>query len=201
MRQGAPHCHPRAIRPIPAAGSCMPSSSATRSPASVHQRDRARPGIGVAPDSFAQRSAARRACPPSTVGPATSPRWWRAGSPTTFANFEARPEQVCFDIWHAPGRDFRGNALATLKERGLNPGFFARTVHHVDTFRRCTPCGPANCASITAADRRLVVSHLWRHWASAASSGTTRTQLRNGVDRRRFFAGTGCDRRRVAARD
>src|SRR5215475_2356962 len=37
-----------------------------------------------------------------------------------------------FDVWHAQD-GISGNALATLKERGLINGF-ARTVHHIDTF-------------------------------------------------------------------
>src|SRR6266481_4590660 len=47
-------------------------------------------------------------------------------------HFERRQNR-CFDLWHAQD-GISGNALATLKERGLIPGF-ARTVHHIDTFR------------------------------------------------------------------
>ena len=45
--------------------------------------------------------------------------------------FEPAPNRN-FDVWHAQD-GISGNALATLKERGLIAGF-ARTVHHVDTF-------------------------------------------------------------------
>ena len=46
-------------------------------------------------------------------------------------HFERAPNRG-FDIWHAQD-GISGNALATLKKRGLIAGF-ARTVHHVDSF-------------------------------------------------------------------
>jgi glycosyltransferase-like protein len=88
----------------------------------------------------------------------------------------------CFDIWHAQD-GISGNALATLKERGLIPGF-ARTVHHVDTFDDAR-LAALQLRSITAADRRLVVSRLWRRWLRR-ELGQDAHLVRNGVDTRRF---------------
>ena len=65
-----------------------------------------------------------------------------------------RPENRRFDVWHAQD-GISGNALATLKERGLISGF-ARTVHHVDAFdderlsascRRAPSRRPISCSS------------------------------------------------------
>jgi glycosyltransferase-like protein len=87
-----------------------------------------------------------------------------------------------FDVWHAQD-GISGNALATLKERGLIPGF-ARTVHHVDTFddHRLTNL---QLRSITTADRLFVVSRMWRQWL-ARELGCNATHIGNGVDTDRF---------------
>lgn len=87
-----------------------------------------------------------------------------------------------FDVFHAHD-GISGNALASLKERGLIPSF-VRTVHHVDTFED-ERLSALQMRAILAADRCLAVSHLWadhlrRVWGIAAvMSG-------NGVDRGRF---------------
>jgi glycosyltransferase-like protein len=87
-----------------------------------------------------------------------------------------------FDVWHAQD-GISGNALATLKARGLIPGF-VRTVHHVDAF-----ADPRLMAlqtrAITAADRLFVVSRLWQDWL-AATYGRDATLIGNGVDTDRF---------------
>jgi glycosyltransferase-like protein len=87
-----------------------------------------------------------------------------------------------FDIWHAQD-GISGNALATLKERGLIPGF-ARTVHHVDTFEDAH-LEALQSRAIAAADCRLVVSRLWRDWLRR-ERGHDSHQVRNGVDMSRF---------------
>ncbi len=58
-------------------------------------------------------------------------RWSRPAWPIMCATSSCA-EHRRFDVWHAQD-GISGNALATLKERGLISGF-ARTVHHVDTF-------------------------------------------------------------------
>jgi glycosyltransferase-like protein len=87
-----------------------------------------------------------------------------------------------FDIWHAQD-GISGNALATLKERGLIAGY-ARTAHHVDTF-----ADPRLCAlqtrAIASADRLFAVSRLWRDWL-AREFGHTPHLIGNGVDNDRF---------------
>jgi len=87
-----------------------------------------------------------------------------------------------FDIWHAQD-GISGNALATLKERGLIQGF-ARTVHHVDTFDD-DRLSALQLRSITAADCLFVVSRVWRQWL-ARELGREAHHVGNGVDMDRF---------------
>ncbi|QFR33820.1 MSMEG_0565 family glycosyltransferase [Ancylobacter sp. TS-1] len=92
------------------------------------------------------------------------------------------PAQRRFDVFHAQD-GISGNALATLRERGLIAGF-ARTVHHVDTF-----ADPALEAlqrrAIVSADRHFVVSHLWQRLLGEMF-GREATIVGNGVDLARF---------------
>ena len=94
----------------------------------------------------------------------------------------ADPAHRRYDVFHAQD-GISGNALATLKARGLIDGF-VRTVHHVDTF-----ADPRVAAlqdrSIVAAEAHCVVSALWRD-ALAARYGLAATLVGNGVDRARF---------------
>ena len=94
----------------------------------------------------------------------------------------AEPSRRRFDVFHAQD-GISGNALATLKERGLIDGFI-RTVHHIDNF-----ADPRLAAlqerSILAADAHCVVSPLWRD-ALAARYGLSAGLVGNGVDRARF---------------
>jgi glycosyltransferase-like protein len=87
-----------------------------------------------------------------------------------------------FDVWHAQD-GISGNALATLKERGLIGGF-ARTVHHVDAF-----ADPGLLAlqarAITSADRLFAVSRLWCDWL-AREFGRVPHLVGNAVDTERF---------------
>jgi glycosyltransferase-like protein len=87
-----------------------------------------------------------------------------------------------FDIWHAQD-GISGNALATLKERGLIQGF-ARTVHHVDMFDD-ERLSALQLRSITAAAALFVVSRVWRQWVGR-ELGHDAHHVGNGVDMERF---------------
>ena len=87
-----------------------------------------------------------------------------------------------FDIWHAQD-GISGNALATLKQRGLIENF-ARTVHHVDAFDDAR-LSALQLRAITAADRLFVVSCMWRDWLEY-ELGLDACLIGNGVDTSRF---------------
>jgi glycosyltransferase-like protein len=93
------------------------------------------------------------------------------------------PECRRFDVFHAQD-GISGNALATLKLRGL-VGAFARTVHHMDSFAD-TRIATLQVRAIRAADRHFVVSRLWQD-TLARDFGIAATVVGNGVDRD-FFA-------------
>jgi glycosyltransferase-like protein len=101
-----------------------------------------------------------------------------------------------FDIFHAQDA-ISGNALATLKQRGLIR-HFARTVHHLDSFAD-SRLGEWQTRSIAAADELLVVSSLWRE-RIAAEFGRTTTKVGNGVDTVRFSSGARAIDQEVRAR-
>jgi len=94
----------------------------------------------------------------------------------------ADPDHRRFDIWHAQD-GISGNALATLKERGVIPGY-VRTIHHIDHFSdpRLTAL---EMRSIEAADALLVVSRVWRDWLSTRF-GRQAAIVGNGVDTERY---------------
>jgi glycosyltransferase-like protein len=92
------------------------------------------------------------------------------------------PSHRHFDVWHAQD-GISGNALATLRERGLIRGF-ARTVHHVDTFA-APRLSALQARAIASADRLFVVSHLWRD-RLAEEFGRVPHLVGNGVDTERF---------------
>lgn len=87
-----------------------------------------------------------------------------------------------FDVYHAQD-GISGNALATLKERGLIAGF-ARTVHHIDDFpdKRIVRL---QARAIREADGCLTVSALWRD-RLAEAFGIAAAVCGNGVDSNRF---------------
>jgi glycosyltransferase-like protein len=87
-----------------------------------------------------------------------------------------------FDVWHAQD-GISGNALATLKERGLINGF-ARTVHHVDSFAD-PRLSALQTRAIVSADRLFAVSRLWRD-RLARDLGRIADLVGNGVDTQRF---------------
>jgi glycosyltransferase-like protein len=92
------------------------------------------------------------------------------------------PERRGFDVWHAQD-GISGNALATLKERGLIAGF-ARTVHHVDRFEDQRVAAWQR-RSIEAADHLFVVGRLWRDLLAREFSRDA-VHVGNGIDTARF---------------
>ena len=99
-----------------------------------------------------------------------------------YVHYFERAENRRFDIWHAQD-GISGNALATLKERGLIPGF-ARTVHHIDTFDD-ERLSVLQLRAITAADRLFVVSRVWQQ-RLARAVGRDARHVSNGVDMTSF---------------
>lgn len=91
-------------------------------------------------------------------------------------------ERRGFDVWHAQD-GISGNALATLKERGLIAGF-ARTVHHVDSFAD-PRLSTLQARAIASADHLFAVSHLWRDWLAREFDREPHL-IGNGVDTGRF---------------
>jgi glycosyltransferase-like protein len=87
-----------------------------------------------------------------------------------------------FDVYHAED-GISGNALATLKKRGLISSF-ARTVHHIENFvdKRLAVL---QARSIAEADALFVVSETWRDVLNR-SFGRQATIVGNGVDCARF---------------
>jgi glycosyltransferase-like protein len=92
------------------------------------------------------------------------------------------PAHRQFDIFHAQD-SISGNALATLKQRGLIQRF-ARTVHHIDNFQD-HHLSDWQTRSITEADELFVVSELWQS-RLMAEFGRAATRVGNGVDTTRF---------------
>lgn len=88
-----------------------------------------------------------------------------------------------FDIFHAHD-GISGNALATLKERGLISAF-VRTVHHIDRFEDPRLMRLQD-RSIDRGDAFFAVSAVWQA-ALRKDSGITSTVVGNGVDTQRFF--------------
>lgn len=87
-----------------------------------------------------------------------------------------------FDLFHAHD-GISGNALATLKGRGLIAGF-VRTVHHVDAFAD-PRLAELQARSIREADGWFTVSRTWQaHLAEAF--GIAAELSGNGVDGQRF---------------
>lgn len=88
------------------------------------------------------------------------------------------PAACDFDVFHAHD-GIGGNALATLKNRRLIPGF-VRTVHHVDSF--ADPLlAEWQDRSIRAATRLLCVSRTWANWVRD-DFGAEADVVGNGVD-------------------
>jgi glycosyltransferase-like protein len=90
-----------------------------------------------------------------------------------------------FDVYHAQD-GISGNALATLKARGLISGY-VRTVHHLDAFAD-PRVARLQTRSIREADAWMTVSSVWRD-RLRDDFGVDATVCGNGVDRVRFHAG------------
>lgn len=95
-------------------------------------------------------------------------------------HFESRAAQD-FDIYHAQD-GISGNALATLKHRGIISGF-VRTVHHIDHFAD-PRLMQLQDRSIDAADVFLTVSGKWQ--STLKERGLASRIVGNGVDTDRF---------------
>jgi glycosyltransferase-like protein len=138
-----------------------------------------------APDASGQGFFRPTRC--ATVGVAASPvgRDVTAMVETRVADYVRHfepAERRGFDVWHAQD-GISGNALATLRARGLIAGF-ARTVHHVDSFAD-PRLSALQARAIASADRLFVVSRLWRDWLAREFDRIPRL-IGNGVDTERF---------------
>ncbi|WP_341486848.1 MSMEG_0565 family glycosyltransferase [Pararhizobium sp. A13] len=87
-----------------------------------------------------------------------------------------------FDLFHAHD-GISGNALATLKQKALIPGF-ARTIHHIDHFADPRLMSLQD-RSIDEADVFFTVSSLWQK-VLRDERGVDATIVGNGVDTGRF---------------
>ena len=124
-------------------------------------------------------------CATSSIKASPAGRDVRAMVETRVADYVrhfGRAENRRFDVWHAQD-GISGNALATLKERGLIPGF-ARTVHHVDAFAD-ERVRALQARAIREADHVFVVGRVWQDWL-AREFGREACYVGNGVDRNRF---------------
>jgi glycosyltransferase-like protein len=138
-----------------------------------------------APDASGQGFFRPTRC--ATVGVAASPvgRDVTAMVETRVADYVRHfepAERRGFDVWHAQD-GISGNALATLRERGVIAGF-ARTVHHVDSFAD-PRLSALQARAISSADRLFVVSRLWRDWLTREFDRVSHL-IGNGVDTERF---------------
>jgi glycosyltransferase-like protein len=93
-----------------------------------------------------------------------------------------RPLADQFDVFHAHD-GIGGNALASLRERALIPGF-VRTVHHLDEFGD-PEIDAWQERAVRGANRVICVSRLWRD-TLATTYGIAATVIGNGVNRQRF---------------
>lgn len=87
-----------------------------------------------------------------------------------------------FDVFHAQD-SLSGNALATLRQRGLIPGFI-RTVHHLDHFDDAR-LAAWQWRAFTQADRVLCVSQFWCD-ALRRDHGIAAALVHNGVNLARY---------------
>jgi glycosyltransferase-like protein len=102
-----------------------------------------------------------------------------------YLRYFENPATRNFDIFHAHD-GISGNALATLKKRGLIPGF-ARTVHHIDQFSD-PRLVVLQDRSINSADLFFTVSEMWQK-TLRNTRGIQSSIVGNGVDTNRFSPG------------
>ncbi|MBW9053619.1 MSMEG_0565 family glycosyltransferase [Rhizobium mesosinicum] len=99
-----------------------------------------------------------------------------------YVRYFENPAARDFDIYHAHD-GISGNALATLKERGLIPAF-VRTVHHIDQFADIRLMELQD-RSIDRADLFFTVSSMWCKTLKE-TRGISSSIVGNGVDTKRF---------------
>jgi len=87
-----------------------------------------------------------------------------------------------YDVFHAQD-GISGNALATLRQRGLIQRY-VRTVHHIDAFKDERLC-ELDRRSMVQADGLFVVSRFWQAQLEAEMSRAA-TLVGNGVDTTRY---------------
>jgi glycosyltransferase-like protein len=98
------------------------------------------------------------------------------------ACFSRLLQERSFDVFHAQD-SISGNALASLRERGLIPGFL-RTVHHLDHFDNPRLAAWQQRA-FAEADQVLCVSRIWQE-VMYAEHGIDAGLVRNGVNLQRY---------------
>jgi glycosyltransferase-like protein len=99
-----------------------------------------------------------------------------------YISYFEHPAHRQFDVFHAHD-GISGNALATLKQRGLIHRYL-RTVHHVDAFNE-ERLRELDRRSIVHADGLFVVSRFWQQYLKAEMSCAA-TLVGNGVDTARY---------------
>ncbi|WP_295641378.1 MSMEG_0565 family glycosyltransferase [uncultured Methylibium sp.] len=132
--------------------------------------------VGPAPRDLAEMVAARR--------------------DAFIAHLAPRLAETPWDVLHAQD-GIGGNALATLRERGLIPGF-VRTVHHLDHFDDARVMAWQQRAFVQAR-RVLCVSRTWCEILQR-EHGVDAALVPNGVDLRRHGRERGAADARVARR-
>jgi glycosyltransferase-like protein len=132
-------------------------------------------------EGFFRTPVCRTACFPVSPAPSEMTEMVEQRIADYVSHFEPADHRA-FDVFHAHD-GISGNALATLKARGLISGF-VRTVHHIDQFEDERLMALQD-RSIRAADAYLAVSTLWQA-ALRESYGVEATVVGNGVDTTRF---------------
>lgn len=98
------------------------------------------------------------------------------------SHLSALLQHTRFDVLHCHD-GIGGNALATLRERGLIDGF-VRTVHHLDDFADAQLMRWQQ-RSVTEASQVFCLSRQW-HEVLAKQHGIDASEVWNGIDTRRF---------------
>lgn len=100
-----------------------------------------------------------------------------------FVDWFAVPGHADFDVFHAHD-GIGANALLTLRQRGLIPGYL-RTAHHLDASYGDAAVDALEARSILGADRLLCVSPTWQRQLHERF-GLAADIVGNGVDTARF---------------
>lgn len=105
-------------------------------------------------------------------------------------------DRVAPDLLHAQD-SLSGNALATLRERGLLEAPWVRTVHHLDDFAQPL-LNTWQARAWQQADGVACVSDTWLAQLSRLADGRPVQRMFNGVNLARFRPATDCARDRQA---